>query len=213
VVRTADRRLHTIGSRWAGGDNLRLLAWSRLATGDEQGCAQAIAALRQQHRLLAKLAPVGPLFPGLAAGPTPGLFTVAATSPRERAQRRVAVQMVRAAAVLPEGGVPTVELVSLARSCVTSEPHSWQARELLGAALFRDGRAAEAVGELEEAVQRHGAGGSLWAKLLLALAHGRLDHAEQAQQYRRQALAATGREDGALQVQLLNELDRSAQRP
>jgi WD40 repeat protein/tRNA A-37 threonylcarbamoyl transferase component Bud32 len=195
--------------RLAQGDSLRLLAWSRLAAGDKAACVQTIGALRQQHRR----ASAGALLALLATGPTPGPFTVAAASPLDCEQRRVAAQVVRAAAVLPESGGPAAELVTLARSCVAAEPQNWQARELLGAALFRDGQAAGAVAELDEAVRRHGAGGSLWAKLFLALAHQRLGHAEKAEKYRRQVLTATSWEDGVLQIQLLNELDRSGQRP
>jgi WD40 repeat protein/tRNA A-37 threonylcarbamoyl transferase component Bud32 len=191
----------------AGGDNLRLLALSRLAAGDEAACGRALDTLRQQHRLVAGLAPAAPLFAGLAAGPTPGLFTALAAAPLEGEQRRLAAQLVGAAAVLPEGGIAAAELVGLARGCTAAEPHSWQARELLGAALYRDAKPAEAVRELGEAVRLHGRGGSLWAKLFLALVHRRLGHAEHAQEYRRQALAATGWEDGVLQAQLLNELD------
>jgi WD40 repeat protein/tRNA A-37 threonylcarbamoyl transferase component Bud32 len=191
----------------AEGDNLRLLAWSKLAAGDELACRRAIAMLHQQHRLVAALACAGPLFATLAAGPAPVLCSLAAASPLEAEHRRVAAQLVQAAAVLAESGVPAAELVTLARCCTVAEPQGWQARELLGAALYRDGRAAEAVRELEEAVRRHGAGGSLWTNLFLALAHRRLGHNDQVQKYRRQALAAAGWEESVLQAQLLNELD------
>jgi WD40 repeat protein len=190
----------------ARGDNLRRLAWSRLADGDEPGCLQAIALLHRQYRLLASLAPAGPLFAALAAAPTPGISTAAA-APWEAEQRRLAAQLVRAAAVLPAGSVPAAELVTLARSGTTAEPQDGQARELLGAALYRAGRAAEAVAELEEAVRLHGKSGSLWSRLFLALAHRRLGHADKAQEYRRQALAASGWEEGVLQAQLLGELE------
>jgi WD40 repeat protein len=193
--------------RLAEGDSLRLLAWARLADGDEQACRRALDTLRQQHRLAAGLAPAAPLSAVLAAGPTLGRFTALAACPLEHEQRRLAAQLVRAAAVLPEGDSRAVELVALARGCTAAEPESWQAHELLGAALYRDGQAADAVRELSEAVRLHGQGGSLWAKLFLALAHRRLGHAEQAQQHRQQALAASGWEDGVLQAQLLNELD------
>jgi WD40 repeat protein len=198
--------------RLAEGDNLRLLAWCRLAAGDEPACGQALDALRQQHRMLAGLAPARPLFAALAAGATPALFTATAASPLEGEQRRVAAQLVRAAAVLPESGVPTGELVALARSGVAAEPHSWQARELLGAALYRDGKAAQAVGELQEAVRRHGKDGSLWAKLFLALAHQRLGHAEKVQQLRQLTQQATGWEEQVIQQQLLGELDAARPR-
>jgi WD40 repeat protein len=191
----------------ARGDTLRRLAWSRLAAGDEPGCLQAIALLHRQYRLVAGLAPAGPLFAALAGAPVPGPATTAAAAPWQAERRRLAAQLVRATAVLPEGGVAGKELVALARSCAEAEPDSWQARELLGAALYRDAQAAQAVGELEQAARLRGGDGSLWAKLFLALAHRRLGHADKAQEYRRQALAASGWEEGVLQAQLLNELD------
>jgi WD40 repeat protein len=194
--------------RLAEGDNLRLLAWSSFAAGDEPGCRQAIDALRQQHRLLAALAPAGALVAVLAAPTTPGQLTAATAAPLgEREQRRLAAQLVRAAAVLADRGVPAAELVALARAGVAAEPESWQARELLGAALYRNGQVREAVAELEEAVRRHGEGGSLWARLFLALAQRRLGDAEKAQHYRRQALAPGDWEPSFLQMHLLGELD------
>jgi WD40 repeat protein len=193
--------------RLAEGDNLRRLAWSHLAAGHEEVCVRTLGTLRQRQRLLAGLAPAGPLFAVLAAGPTPGLIAAAAASPLPGEQRRVAAELVRAGAVLSDQGVPAAELVALARSGVTAEPRSWQAHELLGAALFRADQAAEAVGELDEAVRLHGDGGSLWSRLFLALAHGRLGHAQQVREHRQQAPAATGWDDSVLQAQLLGELE------
>jgi WD40 repeat protein len=193
--------------RLAEGDNLRLLAWSRMAAGDETGCMQALGALQQQYRLLASLSPAGPLFAILSTRPTAGQYTVLAASPLERERLRLAAQLVRAAAVLPQRSLPAAELVALARTGTAAEPHNWQAREQLGAALYPNGKAIEAIQELEEAVRRHGQAGSLWGRLFLALAHRRLGQTERAQEYRRQALAASGWEESVLQAQLLNELD------
>jgi WD40 repeat protein/tRNA A-37 threonylcarbamoyl transferase component Bud32 len=120
--------------------------------------------------------------------------------------RRQLAQLVRAAAVVPEAGVPAAELVAQARLCAEAEPESWRARELLGAALYRAGKPEDAVRELDEALRRHGSGGSTWAKLFLALAHQRLGHAEQAQQFRHQAQASSW-EDPAIHRQLSSELD------
>jgi hypothetical protein len=78
--------------------------------------------------------------------------------------------------------------------------------ELLGAALYRAGRHAEAVRELDEAVRLHGKG-SLWAKLFLALAHQRLGHAQQVQQFGQQSQNAIGWEEMVIQGRLLGELD------
>jgi hypothetical protein len=188
------------------GDNLRLLAWARLAAGDQTACRQALAALYQQHRLLTTLAPAGPVLSVLAAGPTPGVFTATAASPLGGEQRRVAAQLVRAA-TLADTGVPTVELVALARSATAAEPQDWQARELLGAALYRDGKAADAIRELDEAVQRHGKDGSLWSRLFLALAHQRVGHRQEAEQWRQKAdKAGPCWEEQVMQFHLLGEL-------
>jgi hypothetical protein len=119
----------------------------------------------------------------------------------------VAAQLVRAAAVLPECGLPKAELLVLAHSLVEAEPHSAAAHELLGAALYRNDQVAAAIGPLNKAVRLHGQGGSLWAKLFLALAQRRLGHAEVAQKYKRQCLGTTGWEESVLLAQLLNELD------
>jgi WD40 repeat protein/tRNA A-37 threonylcarbamoyl transferase component Bud32 len=193
--------------RLAEGDNLRLLAWAHLAASDQKACVQAIGSLREQHRLCANLAPAGPLFAVLAAGPTPGSFIAPAASALEQEKRRRAAQLVRAAALLSEGGVPTAELVALARSCAKAEPHSWQARELLGAALYRDGKTAEAIGELDAAVRLHGKDGSLWAKLFLAVAHQRLGNHPQADDWRHQAEPqASPWEEQVVQFHLLGEL-------
>jgi WD40 repeat protein len=188
----------------AAGDNLRLLAWAHLAAGDKAACVRTIDTLRQRHRLLAGLAPAGPVFAVLAAGPAPALCTAAAAAPLERERRRLAAQLVRAATLFSDSGVPAEELVALARSCVEAEPESWQARELLGAALYRQGNAAQAARELDEAVRRQG-GGSPWAQLFLALAHRRLGHADTMARWLRPAANTLGWEDRVIQRQLLAE--------
>jgi WD40 repeat protein len=190
----------------AAGDNLRLLAWAQLAAGDRAACVQTIDLLRQRHRFLAELAPAGPLFAVLAAGPAPGLATVAATSPLKHERRRVAAQLVRAATLLADSGVPAEELVALARSGVEADAGSWQARELLGAALYRQGNATQAVRELNAAARRHGTGGSPWARLFLALAHRQLGHAEQMAQWLQPAASADDWEDRMVGQQLRGEL-------
>jgi WD40 repeat protein/tRNA A-37 threonylcarbamoyl transferase component Bud32 len=190
--------------RLAEGDNLHLLAWAQMAGGDRAACVQTIRDLEEQHRLLAKLAPAGPLFAVLAAQPTPGLFIAPAASALEREKRRLAAQLV-GAAVLPDAGVPRAELVTVARCCVEAEPHSWQARELLGAALYRDDKAAEAIGELDEAMRLHGKDGSLWARLFLALAHQQLGHRPQAEVWRQKADKAGPWEEQVMQFHLLGE--------
>jgi hypothetical protein len=78
---------------------------------------------------------------------------------------------------------------------------------LLGAALYRDGQAVAAVGQLEEAVRLHGAGGSPWARLFLALAHRSLGHIQETEHWRFATDKAMSWEERVVQRQLLFELD------
>jgi WD40 repeat protein len=111
---------------------------------------------------------------------------------RQQAARRTAVA-VRAAALRPDtvgpaqmlpGGIEPDGLLTLARQGVAADPQSWEAREAFGAALLRANQPREAVRELEESIRRHGAGGSRWAQLFLALAYYRLGQNQKAQQIR-----------------------------
>jgi hypothetical protein len=100
----------------------------------------------------------------------------------------------------------------MARSCLQDAPQSWQAHELLGAALLRDGKPVEAVQELDHAVHLHDNGGSLWAKLFLALAHQRLGHAQETDEWQKKADKAGPWEEQVMQFQLLGELERAKRR-
>jgi WD40 repeat protein/tetratricopeptide (TPR) repeat protein len=51
---------------------------------------------------------------------------------------------------------------------------------ILGAALYRDGRYAQAVKKLDQAIELRGKGGTAYDWLFLALAHHRLNHAKEA---------------------------------
>jgi WD40 repeat protein len=200
--------------RWlAQGDNLRILAWTQLAADDAKACRETLQQLHAQERLLGGRSRPSPVLAsaavGLVARPgcAPGVGTVAMTAGLEREQQRLAAVLLRAAALVASHDLQPAELVQLGQQGVQTEPQSWRSRELLGAALYRAGRHAEAVRELDEAVRLHGKG-SLWAKLFLALAHQRLGHAEQVQQLRQQTLNAAGWEEMVIQGQLLGELDR-----
>jgi WD40 repeat protein len=199
--------------RWlAAGDNLRLLAWARSAAGDRDGCLQALRQLRDGQRALpAGGPPSGVLASGLALRPTPAAVAgaVAAASVARREGLRRAAVLVRAAALWRDSGIAPAELRQLASMCAEDDPQSWQIRELLGATLYRDGQAAAAVGELQEAVRLHGAGGSVWARLFLALAHRRLGRAQLAEQWRGKADKTDTWEEAVVQRQLLSELDGS----
>jgi hypothetical protein len=198
--------------RLALGDNLRILAWHRLAAGDANAYRDTLRQLHAKQRELADLArswqaPTVAAM-GLTAQPTfaAPFGTAAATALMDQEQRRRAALLVRAAALVADNGLEAAELVKLAQSCVRADPKNLAHRELLGAALYRAGQPAEAVRELEEAARLRGSG-SLWAKLFLALAHQRLGHADQVQQLRQQAQDADGWEEMVLQAQLLHELD------
>jgi hypothetical protein len=107
---------------------------------------------------------------------------------------------------LADSGISTALLKELARRCTENDPQSAPCHELLGAALLRNGQPAEALRELEVPVQMQGKGGSLWAKLFLALTHQRLDHPGEATAWRDKALKANGWEEAFLQRRLLSEL-------
>jgi WD40 repeat protein/tRNA A-37 threonylcarbamoyl transferase component Bud32 len=196
--------------RWlAQGDNLRILAWNRLAAGEEKSCREILQQLHAQQGLVGSPSPIlAAAAVGLAARPavTACVGAVATATLLEQEQRRVAAVLLRAATLIADNGLPAAELVQLGQQGVRSHPQSWRSRELLGAALYRAGRDAEAVRELDEAVRLHGKG-SLWANLFLALAHQHQGHVEQVQQLRQQTQDAAGWEEMVIQARLLGELD------
>jgi WD40 repeat protein len=194
------------------GDNLRILAWRRLAAGDLNACRDTLRQLHDQQIHMADLARPwqvpAVVAMGLTAQPTLAALVGPAASAAvlDQEQQRRAALLVRAAALVADNGLEPAELVKLAQSCVQADPQSWRYRELLGAALYRAGKPTEAVRELDEAVRLHGTG-SLWARLFLALAHQRLGHAEQAQALRQQVQHSDDWEEMVLQAHLLHELD------
>jgi WD40 repeat protein/serine/threonine protein kinase len=191
--------------RLAQGDNLRWLAWARLAGGDKNGFLRALRQLQDEHRNIALCEQLSCLLTsGLVAHP------LSVTLMRQREQDRAAV-LVRAAALLPDSGIQPEELLSLARSGAGPNSPSLASRELLGAALYRADKPAEAVRELDKAVRLHGGAGSLWSRLFLALAHQRLGDAKEAEQWRKKAEKADTWEEGVLQRQLLLELEIATQ--
>jgi hypothetical protein len=197
--------------RLAQGDNLRLLAWPKLAGDDHSACWKTIGSLRELCQVTTHLASARPVFAVLAEGPL-HVLAGSPVSPLDIQQRRLAALLVRTAALLPGSGVPSEELLALARSGADADPLDWHACELFGAALHRDGKSAEAVTILDQAVRLHGNGGSLWAKLFLALAHQRLGQTDEAEKWRQKADKADGWEEQVMQFQLLGELD-AAKRP
>jgi hypothetical protein len=104
-----------------------------------------------------------------------------------------------AATRVADHGLPAGKWAELGQQGVQADPQSWRCRDVLGTALYRAGRHAEAV-------RLHGKG-SLWSNLFLALAHQRQGHAEQVQLLRQQSQNAAGWEEQVIQGQLLGELD------
>jgi Tfp pilus assembly protein PilF len=75
------------------------------------------------------------------------------------------------------------------RRLLASDSGNVEYLERLGAALYRDGRPAEAVARLTEAVAHHGQGGTAETQLYLAMAHQRLGQQETAQTWLKRAVA------------------------
>jgi serine/threonine protein kinase/WD40 repeat protein len=71
------------------------------------------------------------------------------------------------------------ELVRLAEASARSRPAP-NRMNTVGALLYRAGRFEDAVRQLERSVAAHGAGGTQYDALFLAMAHHRLGHAEEA---------------------------------
>jgi WD40 repeat protein len=190
----------------AEGDNLRLLAWARLAGEGPKACQGTIRCLRQRYQVAARLAVAAPLFHVLSGAPIP-VLAAAQLSSLEIENRRLAASLLRTAALLPDSGVPSAELLTLARRSADTDALDWRARELLGAVLYRIGKTADAIGVLEDVVRMHDSGGSLWAKLFLALAYQRQGQAEEAEKWRQRADKAEGWEEQVIQFRLLGELE------
>jgi hypothetical protein len=88
--------------------------------------------------------------------------------------------------LLVDGGLTTKEkarLVKLAKFAAEREPNNADYGETYGAALYRAGQFANAIRQLEIAVEREGADGSVWLQCFLAMAHQRLGHAAAASQF------------------------------
>jgi WD40 repeat protein len=203
--------------RLATGDNLRLLAWGRLAAGEEKRAQETLQQMHSQQRALAALATPAEgavvAAVGLTAQPAfaSGIGMVATAALLRQEDLRQSALLVRTAALIPQPPIDSDQLVARAQQGVAVEAHSWQAHELLGAALHRAGKYDEAVRELDEAVRLHGKDGSLWTRLFLALAHQRLGNIEEAAAWEKKADRADSWEEQVMQFQLLGELERVRQ--
>ena len=80
--------------------------------------------------------------------------------------------------------------VQLAEEAVRSKPKGWEYLSTFGGALLRAGRHQDAIQRLDEAVKSFGQDGDPWTQFLLAMAHHRLGHAEEAKKWLDRALPA-----------------------
>jgi Flp pilus assembly protein TadD len=76
-----------------------------------------------------------------------------------------------------------VEVVHLAEKALATAPKDPNYLTTLAAALYRAGRFGEAVSTLEKDVKLQGQGGMPWDWLLLAMAHQKLGHTEEARKW------------------------------
>jgi tetratricopeptide (TPR) repeat protein len=74
-------------------------------------------------------------------------------------------------------------LVRLQEQLAAKEPKNWYAVFTLGWALYRAGRYEEAVGKLADSCALHGKGGNPHDWLVLAMAHHRLGHDQEARRW------------------------------
>ncbi len=79
-------------------------------------------------------------------------------------------------------------VVRLVEQAVADEPDNSSLLNTLGTVLYRANRPADAVERLNQSIRAHGKGGSAWDLLILAMAHQRLGHAEEARQVLDKAL-------------------------
>jgi eukaryotic-like serine/threonine-protein kinase len=81
---------------------------------------------------------------------------------------------------LAANDVEPARLAKLMDGAVAVEPKNYARLNTRGAVLYRAGRFEDAVKQLSDAVDVHGAGGSFEDWVFLAMAHFRLDHADKA---------------------------------
>jgi WD40 repeat protein len=207
-----------LAALWEGADpeHLRRRAWAEWAAGDREAWRATCRRMYQAYGA-ARVAEVPRRLPALWVGglATPGMGKLATPAAADAVGSHQPLPwgeaIVRAAALAPDGPIAGPELVALARRCVRADAPAWDSHELLGAALYRAGNPTAAIDELATAVQLHGAGGSAWTRLFLALAHRRLGNAVQARQYE-QDVPASGWEDQFIRRHFLAELGANSRR-
>jgi tetratricopeptide (TPR) repeat protein/tRNA A-37 threonylcarbamoyl transferase component Bud32 len=90
-------------------------------------------------------------------------------------------------------GVDPAQVVHLAEKAHAVRPQEASYLTTLGAALYRAGRAEEAVKRLNEAVTAHGQGGTVADWAFLALAHRKLGHSDEAKKWRDRSIEGINR--------------------
>jgi Flp pilus assembly protein TadD len=86
-------------------------------------------------------------------------------------------------------------VLRLAQVALKSDEKNWQYRQMLGAALYRAGKFAEAVKELEQVAKPTKEGPWVWTRLFLAMAYQRLGQADNAREQFQQAVKQTAQKE------------------
>jgi WD40 repeat protein/Flp pilus assembly protein TadD len=120
----------------------------------------------------------------------------------------IANEVAWACAIGPDALPDLTPAVELARRAVRANPKDYDARNTLGAILFRAGQHEEAVRELNQAIKLHRTGGTGWDFVFLALAQHQLGRPDEARAWLDKASQATAwertlNETQRLELQLL----------
>ena len=113
-----------------------------------------------------------------------------------------------ACALGPDAVTDYARPVQLARSAVSKSPKNYAALNTLGTILYRAGEDDKAVEQLTEALKAHGKDGAPPDWLVLAMAHHRLGHAEEARKWWDRAAAEIENGDREDQLKWTARLER-----
>jgi WD40 repeat protein len=192
--------------RLGADENLRHLAWARLAKGDQAGCVEALRQSGEQCGTAGMLGVASMWGAGFVPQPALPFTAAAAFSWLKAEQRTRAASFIRAAALVPGSGLEA-ELVQQARDHAEANPQDPAGHELLGAALCRAAKYADAIQELQEANRLRGGEGSMGVELFLAMANQHLGKAADVEALRQKLRPAMNWEERMIQCHLLSELD------
>ena len=152
------------------------LAWAQLAARQDAAFRSTCRELYDDYRTTKDVEPTyrlaGELGLGLDPGPSfmRGLGEPTVTLLLQEMQLSRNAAIVYGACIVPDHGLPSGELVQLARHNVEIT-RWWGSLDNLGAAQYRAGEYAESIKTLEEAVKLEGNGGTNWMKLFLGMAY------------------------------------------